>query len=295
MQAFHFIHVRSGNSIPYYEQLRALGVIICHDWEDSLPMHTKLEQYSIKEEQRQYCIEEAHFPANHWKNAAIRINHLSTKEYPADLKALHQLAECRYVFVPKVASADELNRYLTDIPSNVLQVIPIIETKEGWDNLDAILDSNDSRFNLFAFGHCDFNLSQQLFPFIHHQHAEYWQWIDTLNTAALKHQKQFLNSPVLALNDSALFQMVLSKNKQYPGLAGQITLCQLHSQLCLTTTTAQNAIQFVKPSQHEDIKVISNHYLAHKYLNRNFAVDTSRRIISPQEYQAFQTHLSTLK
>src|SRR3989339_31454 len=85
------------------------------------------------------------------------------------------------VFIPKVEHKNDLIHVLNHLKLEVFEVIPIIETKEGFKNIEQIVSVTDYRFKSIAFGHCDYNFSLGHFPFYHQNTSEYWDWVKYLN------------------------------------------------------------------------------------------------------------------
>jgi hypothetical protein len=193
------------------------------------------------------------------------------------LPALHA------VFVPKAEDPDALRQVLRELPVPVRHVIPIIETAAGFTALPALLAVPDARLSLVAFGHCDYNLSQGLFPFQHQDSAQYWAWIAEFDDHLQAAGKHLLNSPVLRLNDEAYFRAVLHRLRAYPSAAGQITLCLRQTLAC---TTAGAAADFAPVAGPDCAPQLAQSFEQHRQPSRFFALDANRRLISPHEYVA---------
>jgi hypothetical protein len=176
----------------------------------------------------------------------------------------------------------------------VNEIIPIIETKKGFERIDEILSINNLKFLKIAFGHCDYNLSKGYFPFFHQDSVVYWEWVHKLAQHANHSGKQFINSPVLRLNDDSFFSEVLRRNKSYPNICGQVTLCMKQTQCCFNFKFDFDSVTQRK-EVHEDrleyaSKLIES-FEAHQVEDRSFALDKNRMLISPQEYMLAKSQL----
>jgi hypothetical protein len=169
------------------------------------------------------------------------------------------------------------------------EIIPIIETEEGFENLESIVRFKNRRFNKIAFGHCDYNLSMGYFPFIHQTNHKYWEWIDRFAEVLSSAKISFINSPFLDLNNEREFQGVLSKLTDSFNTVGQISLCIKQTEIC---SKFGNPID--DPIDYPDLnaksssiiaKEIIKRYESNRVENKSFAMSKHNRVlISPHEY-----------
>ena len=170
------------------------------------------------------------------------------------------------------------------------EIIPIIETQNGFNNIHQILSVNDPRFKRIAFGHCDYNFSINKFPFIHQNDPLYWEWLDYLHDACTLYKKELINSPVLDLGDPALFKINLSNIQSRPMITGQITLCESQSRMCAEYkddlfVASEGLIPGFQSNGSSAHQLITE-FGKGKVLDRTFALTNGRQLISPQEYRA---------
>ena len=88
-----------------------------------------------------------------------------------------------------------------------LEIIPIIETSNGYNNLSQVLDSDKDR-NLILkvqYGHFDYSLDCNLWPFADPNNVEFWDIIKPMIKVISDHGKVYLHTPFPFPNDSELF------------------------------------------------------------------------------------------
>ena len=88
-----------------------------------------------------------------------------------------------------------------------LEIVPIIETSNGYNNLSQVLDS-DKDSNLISkvhYGHFDYSLDCNLWPFSDPNHIEFWDIIKPMIKVISDHGKVYLHTPFPFPNDSELF------------------------------------------------------------------------------------------
>ncbi|UOQ71334.1 hypothetical protein [Hymenobacter cellulosilyticus] len=77
---------------------------------------------------------------------------------------------------------------------------------------------------------------------------------------------------------------MLHRAAAFASLTGQITLCLAQTEACaadLSSPEAENKTPELEPAQD-----VVQRFEAHQLAHASFALDPSRRIISPHEYQA---------
>ena len=281
---YHFVQLREAAFQPYYAAIVGAGGTVCFDWEDSIQVLGDEEAtQALKHTQRQQVRQLVASPGIASERLAVRLNAPGTAHYAADLQSLRGLPGLHAVFVPKAEHPDTLRQVLRELPVPVRHVIPIIETVAGFAALPALLAVPDARLAFIAFGHCDYNLSQGIFPFQHQDSVPYWAWVAELDACLQAAGKLLLNSPVLRLDDETYFQAVLHRLRAYPSAAGQITLCLRQTLAC---ATAGPAAAFFPLAGPDCAPQLAQRFEQHQQPGRFFALDANRRLISPHEYVA---------
>ena len=163
----------------------------------------------------------------------------------------------------------------------------MVETEAGFTALPELLALCDARLGLVAFGHCDYNLSLGHFPFFHHDAPRYWEWLAELDAHLHRAGRQLLNSPVLHLADADLFQDVLGRLRAHPSATGQITLCLSQTLACAAPAGPAPA-RPLAARPPESARPLCARFEQARLPGRAFAIDATRRLISPHEYEAAQ-------
>ena len=201
MQTFHFIKYDQQTK-PEHLLPKAIGnTILCFDLEDSI----------------QDCFNPENTPGlkKHYRNCfislvrrinalhtgfkiGVRINAPESKEYFDDIEALADLNFISVIFLPKTGSAEqilELRQRLMEHEVMYDEIIPVIETKAGMNNLARIVGYARCQIKSVAFGHCDYNLDNSIYPFFHQHSREYWTWITKMINILKPNKISLVNSP----------------------------------------------------------------------------------------------------
>jgi citrate lyase beta subunit len=300
IRPYHFTKDIGANFISFFEKVVACNGIVCFDFEDSIASLDHKENAILKNSHRKSMIHELQTQSSQLdlNRIGLRINGIETVDYELDMDGLRSFENLNCVFLPKVECFTQVEKLLHDVPLSVQEIIPIIETKKGFENLAEILSIRDRRFLRIAFGHCDFNLSNRYFPFSHQNSTRYWDWISKLNKLAVIGGKQIINSPVLDLAEEKYFSQVLMKNKTFGNISGQITLCLKQTLLC-AAPELQTELDFLSENGNPVEKLDLAYQTVTKFENykvedRFFAIDENRVLISPQEYKQAKIIIETI-
>jgi citrate lyase beta subunit len=291
IKPYHYTKGIGKDFVSFFEKVIACNGIVCFDFEDSIGSSDQYENTFLKNSHRKSIIQKL----KNWsspidlRKIGFRINGTETLNYDLDIEGISDLKSLNCVFLPKVECITQVEKFLHDVPTSVQEIIPIIETKKGFENLAEILSIRNDRFLRIAFGHCDFNLSNKYFPFFHQNSTQYWDWISTLAVLAEFADKQIINSPVLDLANGKYFSQVLKKTKDFKNLTGQITLCLNQTFLCGASILHAESDLLSEIETH-NCKLDLAYQIVTKFENykvedRFFAIDESRILISPQEYK----------
>ncbi|HAM97017.1 MAG TPA: hypothetical protein DCQ26_00245 [Marinilabiliales bacterium] len=290
MKAYHFSKDIKEGFLGFFNDIILLNGFLCFDFEDSISLKENKERLKEQNSHRDFLINEIEKLSNItlYNHIGFRINSVKSKIYKNDLNALNALKEIHTVFIPKVEHKNDLIHVLNHLKLEVFEVIPIIETKEGFKNIEQIVSVTDYRFKSIAFGHCDYNFSLGHFPFYHQNTSEYWDWVKYLNDNCIDKDLGLINSPVLELNNYNLFYNNLIQCAGFSQIIGQITLCKSQTRTCNSFQKECDEIKNLEEFKSEklDAKSLIYQYENNIICGKTFAIDQNRTILSPQEYKA---------
>jgi citrate lyase beta subunit len=289
IKPYHFTKSISENFISFYHKIIQSQGIICFDFEDSITIPNKKHLATFKTKHRKNIIQALEKENVDYNFIGFRINNTDSDYYSDDISAIHSIKNIHCVFLPKVENSFQIEKASKDLPLSIKNIIPIIETKDGFSHIKEILSYRDTRFTTFAFGHCDYNLSNGYFPFYHQKSNKYWEWIAYLSHFSEMYEKKLINSPVLSLDDDELFQYVMKENRTDINITGQITMCLKQTFLCANANNhyIPNSTDdiFYESDKYKKAKEIVANFEKNKLPDRFFAIDKKRVLICPQEYE----------
>lgn len=283
-----------------FSEIQEAGGIVCFDFEDSIDFSDSSSETGRKIDHRKKIISWLQSTGLDFftQKIGFRINSINAILYKSDIEALKSFPYPASIFIPKTEDKALLEKVLADIGFPANEVIPVIETVRGMDNLFDILSVSDSRVQNIAFGHCDYNLSLGIFPFAHHDSSMYWEWVKTLCVCCHKMGKGLIHSPVLALNDFAFFNSCLFEANLLQASVGQIVLCRNQAEWCIHFDKHQKNGRSLNQKENLDVCLFAEKLIFdfEKFLlsQRAFAVTPDRILISPQEYRAALQYLNEI-
>ncbi len=247
---YHFTDRFREGFFQYKQIISKLDGIICFDLEDIIHPHLISNTDARKDLHRRHIIKGlSRFKSTELKrDFGIRINPTYSPAFYKDVNFLNKnIPAINCIFLPKTESPEALQKAIELIQTDFVEIIPIIESQRGMDNLVDILSVEDSRFRKIAFGHCDFNLDTNIFPFIHQDNSQYWEWINYLHIKCIQHEKDLINSPVLVIHPDNYFKANLQKTKQFSRIKGQISLCKRQTEMIHSINTGLQALNNFHP------------------------------------------------
>lgn len=301
MLAYQFIKYNNETSVQHIKKCAENDAILCFDFEDSI-------KHSEKQEYRKYF---EHIIANVIsKLQPIRICVRINNEIHETIKDLETLSDnfVNSIILPKIESTEEIQKFeklLSEKNISYDEIIPTIESKKGLSNLELIVKTPNPKIKRYGFGHCDYNLNINSFPFFHQNSIEYWKWIKQLYSVLSPRGISILNSPYLELDNYSFYQSML--HYLYEVFGNDV------AQTTLTSKQSKILNQFTKESEHIPFDRLINHRLdlnistkdAAEHIITSFDKNSNRKafsilkkdkvIISPQEYKAAKNYISQKK
>jgi len=301
--SYQFVKFKEDNFVEFHKQLSEQDTVSCFDFEDSIIDFKKNDTNRYKSDYRTKVINLITSNKSKVLNSYIgfRINEYGLNRYHDDISALQQLKgmKFRVLFLANVHNAATLDTFLKENEDlNLEDVVPIIESNEAFADIEEIMKFKHPKFKNVAFGHCDYNLSCNLFPFIHQDNPRYWYWIQKFEKLCSENGLGFINSHYLNLNHSSHFKLMLKNMSRFFDTWGQITLNTQQStdaynfkDTDLINVRELNLLDDLNISEYAS-KIVD---LFEKYnpLGRGYTIMPDTKIfICPQEYLAAKRFIS---
>lgn len=297
VSAYQFIKFKEEKFKDFHKKLSRNNIYTCFDLEDNIIDFKLVNTNKYKEIYREKIlklIKINEFDIDS-KKFCICINDVGSFRYYEDIETLRSIKNLKLacIFIPKVNDSESLSRFLDDTADLTYgEFIPIIETNDGFRNIDNILSFDNPKFKQFGFGHCDYNLSCNIFPFVEHDNPRYWRWIKLLAGKAEKYDKKFINSPYLELGDVQGFIKMLDKMSEYFKSWGQVCFNTRQSLICSSHPEKMekfSVVQYTETKQNSDAKkrakFIVDNFEKYNHEGSGFSIiPQNRKFISPQEY-----------
>lgn len=296
MKAYQFLKYNDNTTL---ERLmpQSENTVLCFDLEDSIqdcrnPKNTPALKATYRK--RLKNIFAGNMQTGEKINCGIRINATESKEYPLDLMLLSEIGNITSVFIPKVSDETQILKLQNDLLHfgvTYSEIVPVVETKSGMNNLVKIAEAISNSNGSIAFGHCDYNFDNHIFPFFHQDSREYWTWIKHISDYTRRYRIRLINSPFLQLNNTTFFKHNLNLLNAICGdNVGQITLTNEQTALC--NSFRADEIQEELPRlpnrlNHRAPPMFAENLITQfneKLNEKGFAINNQRVVLSPQEY-----------
>lgn len=307
MEIYQFIKYHSDLSFGNLIKTNNGSLTYCFDFEDSIQdVINPDKNASLKKKYRTIFESIIHNNHQRIKNfpIGIRLNQNDSLEQKLDIDCLKKISsrvKIKSILLPKTESCEDVERLQTLLKREQIdyyEIVPIIETFDGLNNLTSIIKQPLDKIYKVAFGHCDFNLSNNIFPFYHQDSEVYWTWILQIATAIDNKNILFLNSAYLQINDDNGFKQMLScLSKIFSTKYGQFTMTHKQTQLCQNfNNNDEHGIrnrtkEGIDNLQEYACKIISER--ENSNLEKGFSISkNSGEVISPHEYIAAKKYLN---
>ena len=301
IQAYQFIKYDENTSMEHIEKFHKTGAVICFDFEDGIINPLEMDMTSSLKEKARVYFKTLYFLIYNFNKdikVGIRLNNVKTSDFEKDLIEIKGKT-IDSIFIPKIEQSDEIQLILDKLNKFKIgykNLIPIIESKKGFENLENILQSNQ-KLSKIAFGHCDYNLDIGAYPFFHQDSWQYWKWISALLAITEKYDGQLLNSPYLNFDNELFFcsmlDYIISKKNRFHG---QVTLTSRQSELCNLRNTPK--LDFRNLIENKNLLSTDKHTaydLVNEFETNNKLKGlskTTNKFISLQEYLASKKLIS---
>ena len=296
-------------TMRFIKKLDAAGIMSILDLEDSAQDPFDIQETNrLKEDARSGLVTISTgctWPVS--SKVYIRLNATSSEYFDKDIKAVLEACENMMpisgVFLPKVESFSQIEHTASclSVSSRKLEIVPMIETVEGMNNLSEILEA-DTRSNLFQrihYGHFDYCLDAEIWPFTDPCHKEFWETVKPIAELLLKYNKTYIHTPFPFPKNEQLFW---GANFYLMSLFPQLDtwICTLNSELSLSVQPDNpvplglSEIDYSAKNLMMEARNICDDFLNGRANKRSFGV-SSDRFIPPHQYFAAKNYLQNSK
>jgi citrate lyase beta subunit len=232
-----------------------------------------------------------------YSNIFLRINGIKSKFYEDDIKSLHKNLNknlnIKGIFIPKIeeySSLLKINKILK-LNKKKIKLIPIIESKKGYNNLEKILAADRKNKLIFGvhYGHFDYCLNNKFWPFPEPFHKEYWEIIFPIIRSCQKFKKKFIQTPYPLINNPKLFYKSITYIKNnFNNLNLALSLVNFDNRFLRNKLMKKDRLIIKKMSQDKKYKIkfankIIKNYLATKKSKKSFSL-SNKRFIPPHQF-----------
>jgi citrate lyase beta subunit len=243
----------------------------------------------------------------------IRVNSNKTNFFKDDIKAVLNIFNSGFpisgIFLPKVESTDQIQEAHSLIgqhtsPNNQagsLEIIPMIETASGMENLAEMLESDKNRelFSKIHYGHFDYCLDANLWPFPDPNQDSFWSLVEPMISLILSYNKTYIHTPFpFPYNIDLFWASSRHLLNLFPNR--DIWACTLNSELSLSEESDDlgplKIVTCDTSSEHKEkeAKIIQEHFLAGRANRRSFGI-SNNRFIPPHQFFAAEEYLKNIK
>mgnify|MGYP001231331321 CR=1 FL=1 len=228
----------------------------------------------------------------------IRINSQNSIFYSQDLnivkKAIKKGLNIKGIFLPKVDKYNQVTRLYNKLnyKKKTFSIVPIIETKEGLKNLKNILfeDQKKNIIHYIHYGHYDFCLDNNFWPFPEPYHLEFWEIVRSINKIIIEFKKKYIHTPFpLTENDNIYWSSVNYMRKNLKISEINLSLVNINMKYIKKRKNLKKVNQKkISTDVHYKrmfAEKIVNEYFANKSNNKSFSL-SKKRFIPPHLYLA---------
>ena len=142
----------------------------------------------------------------------IRINGIKTEYFSEDLLLIKDIIKENFplegIFFPKIESYDQLvylNKEINNFNNNI-NIVPMFETCKGILNLEKILEEDNNKIiRKFHYGHFDYCLDSNIWPFTYPNDLDYWEIVKKLVKISNQYKISYVHTPFPLINNVRLF------------------------------------------------------------------------------------------
>lgn len=240
-------------------------------------------------------------------NFYVRINSQISEFYKDDIAIIQKVIKdgspIKGIFLPKVENYDQIknchdNLFIENKKTPL--IIPMIETKKGFENLNNIL-FQDKEYNLVKhvhYGHYDYCLDNCLWPFPEPYHYEYWQIVDKIFKIIDHFGKEYIHTPFPLIKNSNIYWSAIDRmHENFNSKSLNITLVNIDLKYMkdpfkIKKIKLKNISKDLKYKTFFAKKII-NEYINNRSTNKSFSL-SRKRFIPPHLYMGAKFFLKSI-
>ena len=232
----------------------------------------------------------------------VRVNDMSTSFFEEDIKTIIEISKTKFpingIFLPKVSTYEDITKTfdLLSFADHPIEIVPMIETKVGMENLELLLTADTAKkFTKIHYGHFDYALDADLWPFPDPNHKFFWNHISPMIELIHKFNKTYIHTPFPFPKNLDLFwassEYLLNLFPDH-----QPWICTLNAELSHSQKPdVLKPIEFLKydlssTEYRQEAQKIIDSFLAGRANKRSFGM-SSDRFIPPHQYFAALKYL----
>ena len=235
----------------------------------------------------------------------VRINAQNSEFYYEDIRTISKISQKKQsiegIFLPKVENYTQIldcHENLLKLGTNKIKIVPMIESEIGLQNLNQILseDKHKNIIDYVHYGHYDFCLNNNFWPFPEPYHFEYWEIIKKISKTIIKFKKKYIHTPFPLIETKNIFWNSV-KYMQENIFNDELNLSLVNIDLNYINKPSKiKKTKLKNISKNPQYKKIFAHKIIKEYLNnksRNKSFSLSRkRFIPPHLYLAANKFLN---
>ena len=305
MEFFQYLSlVRFKGLIPLLKNYSNKNVSIILDLEDSAQdLFSRKRTENLKRICQKGLIHIARKKINVKNKIFIRINKVDTKVFDEDIKAIK--ASVRYglkiegIFVPKIDNFSQLNKVYNILKKNCsIKLVPIIETKRGLKNLESIIKKDKNRIISYVhYGHFDYCLDQNLWPFPEPYHREYWKIISHIVQVLKSYEYKFVQTPFPLIKNYSIYWSSVKYLKEILKVSKFGMSLVSYDEKFFIKPKKIKKLKIKSISKNNNFKIkfakkICKEYILNKSFKKSFSL-SKKRFIAPHQYLAAKQFLKS--
>ena len=241
-----------------------------------------------------------------WRNAAriyVRINATNSEFFEEDVQTVVMASQNKIpitgVFLPKVetyAQIENLNSKLS-AANRSLEIVPMIETVPGMNNISEILHRDQSHgfCQRVHYGHFDYCYDADIWPFPDPCHHSFWEIVTPLLQILSQYNKTYIHTPFPFPENPELFWSAsYYLSRMIPSL--EVWACTLNAELSFSQAPEETIpLSCFDPdlsteSLINEARAICEDFLDGRAMKRSFAISRGR-FIPPHQFFTAQRYL----